>query len=161
MKSASSVLRWAMPVAFLVMVVAGLLNANDSTYYMSGNQLVPAQATDIALTREILTIDIGDDGMAHVDVYYELMNMGKARTVRMGFEADPPCCTGDYPASANGVHPEIEGFTVEMNGKNVPYKNALISSSLGEGDIYIDFKPLDKKQLLLSAKHRKPHPNSL
>ena len=44
--------------------------ANDGVYYMNGNQIVPLTETDITIAKEILTISIGDDGYARVDVQY-------------------------------------------------------------------------------------------
>ncbi len=48
---------------------------------------MPIQETDIALTSEVLTISLGDDGYATVDVQYVLTNRGQEKTVTMGFEA--------------------------------------------------------------------------
>ena len=47
--------------------------ANDGVYYASGSGLVPVQETDISVAKEILTITIGKDSFAIVDVYYELL----------------------------------------------------------------------------------------
>lgn len=74
------------------MAVAAM--ANDASFYMSGNTLVPIKETDISVAKEILTITIGKDRYAKVDVYYEFYNPGKAKTLTMAFEADPPSYLG-------------------------------------------------------------------
>lgn len=99
--------------------------ANDGVYYTSGNQLVPMQETDISVRKEVLTITLLDSSVALVDVYYEFFNPNAtAKTVLMGFEADPP--SGDYPQfSWGGRHPFIGGFTVEMNGRTLSFRNGI------------------------------------
>lgn len=129
---------------FLLSIVVALLaslsaSANDGLYTTSGNQLVPLKKTNISVKKEILTIDISRYQMAVVDVYYEFYNPGKtSQTVLMGFEADPPYNT-EKTFSANGVHPYIHNFTVEINGQKLGHKNALADSDK-------PFKPLDGKQ---------------
>ena len=92
-------------------------NANDGVYYASGSGLVPVQETDISVAKEILTITIGKDSFAIVDVYYEFMNNSDTKTVKMAFEAPGP--DEDLaPLNNNGIHPFIHDFTVMMNGEN-------------------------------------------
>lgn len=99
--------------------------ANDGVYYTSGNQLVPMQETDISVRKEILTITLLDSSVTLVDVYYEFFNPNStAKTVLMGFEADPP--SGDFPSfSWSGGHPFVGNFTVEMNGRTLSFRNGL------------------------------------
>ena len=135
-----------MKKVFLTLLLAALAcvgRANDGVYYVSGNNLVPVQENQISITKEVLTIDIGDDGCAHVDVYYELLNKGRARTVTMGFEANLPYMTGDE-FSPQGIHPSIKDFTVTLNGKQLGYKNAVIIGSTDEAPA--DFNPLDMRK---------------
>lgn len=64
-------------------MVACLAWANDSEYYTSGNQLVPLKQTTIRVSKEVLSIDLRDDGTAFVDVQYEFTNqpaLCKSRT---------------------------------------------------------------------------------
>ena len=75
-------------LAVMTASVAG--RCNDGVFYVNGNHLVPIQETDIALTKEVLTISLCDDGYARVDVQYVLTNSGKEKTVTMGFEAGAP-----------------------------------------------------------------------
>ena len=78
-------------VAACMALIAGMAWANDAEYYASGNQLVPLKQTSIRVTKEVLSIDLRDDGTAFVDVQYEFTNPeNKAKTILMGFEADPP-----------------------------------------------------------------------
>ncbi|MDD6901260.1 MAG: hypothetical protein PUE25_05485, partial [bacterium] len=76
-------------VTMMVMVMATTLwaIANDSEYYSVGNQLVPVQSTQISVMKEILTVNLTNDGVTHFDVYYEFRNDGPATDILMGFEA--------------------------------------------------------------------------
>ena len=64
-------------ILLLTLCIIALTRANDSVYFGSGNQLVPLNENDIAITREVLTIDLTDDGRTRVDVLYELWNRRK------------------------------------------------------------------------------------
>ena len=110
--------------------------ANDGVYYVNGNQLVPLVETDIAITKEVLTISLCDDGFARVDVQYVLMNRGKAKTVEMGFEAQGPYNDGTR-MNPKGTHPHIFDFTATMNGERLTYRNGIIK---GGGE---EFQALD------------------
>lgn len=101
--------------------------ANDGVYYTSGNFLVPVSETDISVAKEILTITIGKDSLATVDVYYEFENPQKTKTVIMAFEATPPFNAWE-PKNRNGEHPYIKDFTATMNGKKLNYSNSLVDT---------------------------------
>lgn len=132
-KSLMTALLW------LVTVVA---SANDGVFYVNGSQIEPLQETDIAVSKEILTISIGDDGFARVDVQYEFINRGKAKTVDVGFEASGPYDPGsDGTFNKAGKHPHIFDFTVEMNGAKLPIRNYVMRESAEDG--VADFTPLD------------------
>lgn len=96
--------------------------ANDGVYTVSGNHLIPLKETDIALSKEILTISLQDDDMASVDVYYELMNAGQEKEVLMGFEAQP-INYDQSPYNPSGINPYIKDFYVAMNGSTLAYTN--------------------------------------
>ncbi len=111
-------------ITLLLVLSAMSAKANDGVYYTKGTQLVPLTETDISVRKEVLTISIGDDGFAHVDVYYEFWNPGKeVKRVLMGFEADPSY-NDDWKFYPSGVHPRIKDFTIEMNGRRLSYGNA-------------------------------------
>ena len=115
---------------------------NDGVLYVNGNHLVPVQETDIALTKEVLTINLCDDGYAQVDVQYILTNNGKEKTVTMGFEAEAPY--NDMAAfSPQGIHPYISDFTVTMNNEQLTYMNAVVATCFNAD---CDFQPLNLKQ---------------
>ena len=120
-------------VVWLLVLAA---RANDGVYYVNGNQLVPLVETDIAITKEVLTISLCDDGFARVDVQYVLMNRGKAKTVEMGFEAQGPYNDGTR-MNPKGTHPHIFDFTATMNGERLTYRNGIIK---GGGE---EFQALD------------------
>lgn len=113
--------------------------ANDGVLYVNGNHLVPVQETDIALTKEVLTISLCDDGYAQVDVQYVLTNRGQEKTVTMGFEAGAPY-NDEAPFSQQGIHPYISDFTVVMNGQQLSYMNAVVKTKYDEE---CDFLPLN------------------
>ena len=117
---------------------------NDGVYFTSGSFLVPTKETDISVAKEILTITIGKDSMARVDVCYELMNNGQPKTVTMAFEAEPPYNVGD-PINKKGIHPFIKDFSVVMNNQKLSNKNALVAAHFTfEGkNGNSDFTPLD------------------
>ncbi|MBQ9500330.1 MAG: hypothetical protein IJR56_09550, partial [Bacteroidaceae bacterium] len=118
------------------------VSANDGVFYVNGNHLVPIQETDISLTKEVLTIGLCDDGYASVDVQYVLNNLGEAKTVVMGFEANAPY-NDDVPFSPQGIHPYITDFTVCMNGEELAYMNAVVK---WDYEVDGDFQPLNLKQ---------------
>lgn len=117
-------------------------SANDGVYFTSGNFLVPTQETDISVDKEILTITIGKDNYARVDVYYELMNHGTAKTVTMAFEAAAPYNAG-ATLNTKGVHPYIDDFTVNMNGNTLGHRNAVVAARYQDGLPDLNFTPLD------------------
>ena len=129
-------------LAVTALIVTLNARANDGVFYVNGNHLVPVQETDIALTSEVLTITLGDDGYACVDVQYVLTNRGQEKTVTMGFEASAPY-NDDEPFNPKGIHPYIHDFTVVMNGQQLTYTNAVVKE---EYDKDCDFQPLDLKQ---------------
>ena len=128
----------------LFWLVALLANANDGVFYVNGNQIVPLKETDIAVTKEVLTITIGNDEFARVDVQYEFTNRGKVKTIDVGFEAAGPYDPGYNGTSFNwaGKHPHIFDFTVEMNGMILPIRNYVMKESSEEEAA--DFTPLDR-----------------
>lgn len=130
----------------LLLVLALGARANDGIYYTSGNFLVPIAETDISVAKEILTITIGKDSLAMVDVYYEFFNGGEAKTVTMAFEAEAPAGDMWQPLNQQGVHPCIKDFTVTMNGKTLVYDNKVIAIHFGEAGRVTDFTPLDMTQ---------------
>ena len=128
--------------SFVIMVVSFVARGNDGVFFVNGNHLVPVMESDIALTKEVLTICLQDDGYAKVDVQYTLTNRGEEKVVIMGFEACAPY-NDDVEFNPKGVHPYISDFTVEMNGKRLDYMNAVVKSEYGED---CDFRPLDLKK---------------
>ncbi len=124
-------------IVFSALAATSLL-ANDGVYYTSGNQLIPLLESNISIQKEILTISIQDDKYATVDVYYEFYNPTSSdKTVLMGFEANPPY-NDAYEFYPDGKHPHILDFTVEMNGEQLSYKNAVCLENSAEG-----LNPLD------------------
>ena len=125
-------------VTMMLVVVAVCGFANDSEYFSAGNQLVPVQSTQISVAKEILTINLTNDGITHVDVYYEFRNDGPATDIVMGFEALPPYFP-HLETHGNAAHPNISNFKVEMNGAKLPYKNAISETGLHQGIRPVDF----------------------
>lgn len=131
-------------ISLIMLITASILaNANDGVYFTSGNFLIPTQETTISVKKEILTITIGKDSMATVDVYYEFYNPGKAKVLNMAFEASP---SEFGKLNRNGTHPDIVDFTVEMNGYRLQSENHLIAQFWKNGKPDYDFKPIDMSQ---------------
>ena len=128
----------------LSLLFAITAKANDASFYMRGNTLVPIKETDISVAKEILTITVGKDQYAKVDVYYEFFNPGKAKTITMAFEAEPPAFLGQLQ-NRDGIHPYIKDFTVTMNDVALECENAIIEKKYGAQK---DFKPLDLDELV-------------
>lgn len=122
------------PAILLLTLCAILLSrANDSVYFGSGNQLVPLEENDIAITREVLVITLTDTGRAHVDVLYELWNRGVEKTILMGFEADAPYNGEDV--AADGRHPNFHNFRVTFNGESLTYNTAVVKPGIADGGL--------------------------
>lgn len=122
-------------------MVASMGWANDSEYFAIGNQLVPLKQTTIRVSKEVLSIDLRDDGSAYVDVQYEFTNPeSEPKTILMGFEADPPYQCYEENRNTRNEHPYIKRFTVEINGQKVACKNAI--SKIGQ------FRPINKPMQL-------------
>lgn len=105
------------------------VHANDGAFYISGNQLIPIERTDIKITREVLTIRIAGDGFAYVDVDYTFSNLSSPQVVKMGFEA---AIENDeaYALTLESTegkkhegHPNIYDFKVELNGQHLDCRN--------------------------------------
>jgi len=100
--------------------------ANDYGVYVNGSSLEPAEADDvnIEVKEEILTIRLGDDDKAYVDVDYTFYNHGEKTDMLVAFVAYFPYNVGveiDYIDLFDGS-PYIHDFTVEMNGDSLPVK---------------------------------------
>ena len=117
--------RYLFFILLLMLIGTGFVCANDGVYFANGSQLVPIRETDISVSREVLTISLCDDGFARIEVDYEFLNHGAAKTVQMGFEAMKPYNTADTLNPA-GIHPYIKDFTVMMNGRQLAYHNAVV-----------------------------------
>jgi len=113
----------------LFIAFTGILHANDGSYYVSGNQLIPVTESDISVRKEILKITRKNKKQVTVSVYYEFYNPGDTKNIVVGFEAFSP--DGDVdPKPKNGGHPNIYDFTVDMNEKKLPYEVAIVSDSI-------------------------------
>lgn len=124
--------------------------ANDGVYYTSGSLLIPLQETDISVRQEVLTITIGTEGYAEVDVQYEFDYPNSAKTVLMAFEANAPYnAYGEF--NREGIHPFIKDFTVTINGKDILYSNAVVAKHFchetctKETDFWHPIKPSEWK----------------
>ena len=128
-------------ITALLLSTFSMIKGNDGVYFTSGSFLVPTQETDISVAKEILTITIGKDSFATVDVYYEFVNNSQAKNVTMAFEASSPY-NDLSPLNHQGKHPHIKDFTVNMNGSPMTYRNAVVARKFTDTDP-TDFTPLD------------------
>jgi len=126
--------------------LVGGISANDGVFYSNGGMLFPLTETDISVSREVLSIRVGRDDHAYVDVSYEFQNAcDSAKTVVMAFEAEAPYNVEEHFSKA-GVHPYISDFSVEMNGKSLPYRNAVVAIDYGKGGDEHNMKPINLKE---------------
>lgn len=114
-------------LTLLLTVLSLIVIANDGSYKMSGNQLIPVTNSDIAIRKEILTIKkIGNDLQVTVD--YTFYNYGSAASTIVGFEAYSP--EGDAAIMPKkGLHPYMRDFNVMMNNQQLSYQVAYVSDS--------------------------------
>ncbi|MBB4036294.1 hypothetical protein GGR21_002196 [Dysgonomonas hofstadii] len=115
-------------LSLVILILSISVSANDGSYYVSGNQLIPIIETDISVRKEILKITRKTKRQVEVSVYYEFFNPGNPKSVIVGFEAFSP--GGDVdPRPRDGQHPNIYHFTVNMNDKPLSYKVAIVEDS--------------------------------
>ncbi len=129
--------------------------ANDSSYFASGNHIIPLQETDISVKKEILSIKRIKDNKVSITVDYTFHNPGKEKTILMGFEADSP--EGDANRSPrDGEHRYIENFTVKINDQSIPHRVSLLTPVYKKHDNKKALYTLeDLEQKLLSKKQPK------
>jgi len=117
--------------SLIFLAIISQASANDSSYYASGNQIIPLQETDISVKKEVLTIKRINDEKVRITVDYTFHNPPKEKTLLMGFEADSP--QGDASnAPRNAAHPYIENFSVTLNRKVIPHKVSFFSLPSGD-----------------------------
>ena len=112
------------------MLLSLVLHANDSEYGMEGNQLVPLVESNISIKKEVLTIKEADSGL-DVLVEYTFFNPNKRKKVMVGFEAPNPD-EEQYETKPLDKHPNMESFSVKLNGKKLTYK----IKSVDDGYVY-------------------------
>ena len=122
--------------------------ANDGVYYVSGNQLIPINETEISVKKEVLSITRQrEQQKIRVHVYYEFFNPGEEKTLLVGFEAMPPggaWSTSEEELMNYTTHPNISDFTVNINGQNLKYQ---VSHVEDKDHYYVNgkFKEIDPK----------------
>lgn len=116
-------------LSLLLLLSFSICYSNDGAFRAAGNQLIPMYETDIAVKKEILTINRTSSGKAAITVYYEFFNPKSDKELEVGFEATSPM--GDVNSRpVNGQQPYITQFTVNMNGQSIPFKVSIVSDSL-------------------------------
>ncbi|MCV6629897.1 MAG: YARHG domain-containing protein [Flavobacteriaceae bacterium] len=104
--------------------------ANDGAYFMSGNQLIPIEESQVAIIKErlqIIRFEREGISYARIIVDYTFFNPGPNKTILVGFEASPP--SGDVVGiPKNGEHPYMSNFTVNLNDRSLTYAVALVDS---------------------------------
>ena len=111
-----------------LLCVAFWASANDGSFTVSGNQLIPIIETDIRVQKEILSLDrIGNQ--IKVSVYYEFFNPVEPKDLLVGFEASGPYMFSlEEAMKAFPEHPNMRGFKVIMNGTPLSWQVAHIDS---------------------------------
>lgn len=103
--------------------------ANDGSFTMSGNQLIPIVESDIGVQKEILSLNrVGNQ--IQVSVYYEFFNPAEPKDLLVGFEAAGPYMFNlDDAMRAFPEHPNMRGFKVFVNGAPLSWQVAHIGFS--------------------------------
>lgn len=133
---------------FLGLCLSEFTSANDSSYYATGNQLIPIQETDIGVKKEVLTLQRIKGNKVRITVDYVFHNPTKEKTLLMGFEADSP--GGDVDGEPKqGRHPYIENFSVSLNQQVIAHKVSIMPISDAEKSkpLYT-LKDLQKKSVI-------------
>ncbi len=126
-------MKYPLPFLIIPVLLTTPALANDSSYYASGNQIIPLQETDISIKKEILTIKRIEDNKVRITVDYTFHNPKEEKSLLMGFEADNPY--GDtIETPKNGRHPYIENFSVNFNGKAIPHKVSYLTPAHQQDD---------------------------
>lgn len=103
---------------FALLLTALGLQANDGVFYARGNTLIPVRETVVRMDREVLTLTRKGE-MVFVTVEFDFFNPGPEKTETVGFVTPP--AMGDI-AEDKAEHPQIQDFTVNVNGVDVPFK---------------------------------------
>ena len=111
-----------------ILLSSAVSMANDGAYTMDGNHIVPTTESDISIKKEILSIKRVGDDILDVTVEYTLLNPKDAKSITVGFEAAAPNGGGIDGRPINGGHPYMKQFSVELNGENIPYKVATVTT---------------------------------
>lgn len=91
--------------------------ANDGVFYVRGNNLIPLNETQVELRKEVLKFYVMDFSWMKVDIDFTFYNPGPEKEVIVGFVTPP--AGGD---TDEDQHPQIKGFTVNVNGSDLPFK---------------------------------------
>lgn len=113
-------------IMLFTLLAAVAVRANDGVFYASGGTLVPLQETRITLRKELLRFYVVDHGYARVEVDFEFYNPSNSRMLTVGFVTPPS--DGDFDEAIKG-HPFITDFTVNINGRDVPFKMQRLAST--------------------------------
>ena len=109
----------------LVLATCCFCNANDGSFYASGNTLIPLKETTIQMKKEILSLERKGNWM-QVDIYFEFFNPGPEKELTVGFVTPP--AEGDVTDEEAG-HPQIKDFMVMAGDRLLPYKIAKMEES--------------------------------
>lgn len=133
-------------ISFYILFIACSSSANDGSYYMSGNQLIPVMESEIRISKEVLQIKRIDDEWVKITVDYVFDNPGKSKKIIVGFEASAPSGDADI-GEWSSTHPYMQGFEVVMNDQPIPFKSTIVS----EDAYYRDGKILGSSRMYVSG----------
>ena len=102
--------------------------SNDGAYFLSGNQLIPIQETDISIKKEILIVKRINTDNVQVTVSYLFDNPSEPKNLLVGFEAASPAGDVNWRPK-NGEHPYMNNFTVILNGMPLKYTPSIVLDS--------------------------------
>ncbi len=119
-----------MKILLTLLIIGTVILAigNDGAYYLSGNQLIPIQETDISIKKEILIVKRINANNVQVTVSYVFDNPSDPKNLLVGFEAASPAGDADWRPK-NGEHPYMNNFTVILNGIPLKYTPSIVLDS--------------------------------
>lgn len=109
----------------LVLATCCFCNANDGSFYATGNTLIPLKETTIQMKKEILSLERRGNWM-QVDIYFEFFNPGQEKELTVGFVTPP--AVGDITKDEEN-HPQVKDFMVMVGERILPFKVSKMEQS--------------------------------
>lgn len=127
----------------ILLLLVSSIFANDAVFTGQGDTLFPIESTDIAMQKEVLTIDMPEKFSEYIDitVEFDFFNSKETKDVIVGFVSPPQRFLGEGMSP-----PDISGFSVRNNWQQLTWDISKLESSsfksnlsTYDGDDYVYF----------------------